>query len=107
MDMAMDYVCNKNCHECTNNDAQLCRRWVPEFQASQGEIVAELRAENAKYHNRVEESIRLVRDAMTYIVTMRQKKLISKEAFDRLSERSRRLAVFVDEIEREMREENE
>lgn len=44
---------------------------------------------------------------MTYIVTMKQKKLISKEAFNRLSERSRRLAVFVDEIEREMREEDE
>lgn len=107
MDMALDEICDKECPKCTNSDGQLCRRWVHEFQASQGELVAELRKENAHYRRRIEDALLLVRDAMTYIVTMKQKKLISKEAFNRLSERSRRLAVFVDEIEREMREEDE
>lgn len=107
MDMALDEICDKNCHECTNADGQLCRRWVPEFQARQGDLVAELRMQNAQYHQRIEESLHLVRDAMTYIITMKQKKLISREAFNRLSERARKLAVFTDEIERVMREEND
>ena len=107
MDMALDEVCDKECHKCTNSDGQLCRRWVPEFKASQGELVAELRKANEHYHKRIEEALFLVRDAMTYICILKQKKLISQEAFNRLSERSRRLAVFVDEIEKEMREEDD
>ena len=105
MDLALDEICDKECNKCTNNDAQLCRRWVPEFRMAQGEIVKQLREENRYYRERIEESWRLVRDAMTYIITMRQKKLISKEAFDRLKDRAAKLAVFTDDLEREMREE--
>ena len=104
MDLALDNICDKECSKCTNADAQLCRRWVPEFRQSQGEIVAELREENKRLSGRVDDGVKLVRDAMTYIIVLKQKKLISKEAFDRLKDRAEKLAVFTKELEEEMRE---
>jgi hypothetical protein len=106
VDLALDEICDKECNKCTNKDAQLCRRWVPEFRQSQGELVAELREENKRWCERVDEGVKLVKDAMTYIIVLKQKKLISNEAFNRLRDRAERLGVYTKELEEEMRAES-
>lgn len=93
MDLATDEVCDLQCSEGCRHGGKLCRRWVPNFEA-RPEYVQALEADNVRYRERAEECWRLAWDAMSYICTMRDEKVISKQAFTKLKERADRLGIF-------------
>lgn len=93
MDLATDEICDKECKDCTNNDAQLCRRWVQQFQA-RPEYVLELEESCRHLKERADACWNLAWDCMSYICTMRDEKVISKSAFAKLKERADRLGIW-------------
>ena len=66
---------------------------MPSFEA-RPEYVTALEADNRHYREHAEACWRLAWDAMSYIATMRDEKIISKQAFAKLKERADRLGIF-------------
>ena len=93
MDLATDYVCDMQCKDCTNKAAQLCRRWVPQFEAREP-YVLELEEDNRRLRERADACWQLAWDCMSYIASMRDERLIGKKAFEKLRERADRLGVY-------------
>ena len=93
MDLATDEVCDMQCSEGCKHGGKLCRRWVESFEA-RPDYVSALEADNRFYRERAEECWKLAWDCMSYIVTMRDEKVISRQAFKKLRERADRLGVL-------------
>lgn len=62
------------------------------FEARPGYVLA-LEEDNRHYRERADECWRLAWDCMSYIVAMRDEKVISKAAFAKLRERADRLGI--------------
>ena len=93
MDLATDEICDLQCNVGCKHGGKLCRRWVQSFEA-RPDYVQALEADNVRYREYAEKCWRLAWDAMSYIVTMRDEKVISKQAFTKLKERADRLGIF-------------
>lgn len=92
MDLATDDVCDLQCNVGCKHGGKLCRRLVDSFEARPDYVLA-LEDDNRHYCERAEECWRLAWDCMSYICTMRDEKVISREAFRRLKERADRLGI--------------
>lgn len=92
MDLATDEVCDLQCSYGCRHGGKLCRRWVPNFEA-RPEYVRALEDDNRHYRQRAQECWELAWDCMSYIVAMKDEKLITKAAFAKLKERAQRLGV--------------
>ena len=93
MDLATDDVCDLQCNVGCRHGGKLCRRWVAEFEA-RPEHVRALEEDNRRLEERARECWRLAWDCMSYIVAMRDEKLITKAAFARLRERADALGIY-------------
>lgn len=92
MDLATDEICDMQCSDGCRHGGKLCRRWVQSFEARPDYVLA-LEEDNRHYIQRAEECWRLAWDCMSYIVTMRDEKVISKAAFAKLRERADKLGI--------------
>jgi len=92
MDNALKEVCDFPCTECLHK-GMLCRRWVEQFEARPDYVTA-LERDNARYQERAEACWKLAWDCMSYICTMRDEKVISKAAFQKLRERADSLGIY-------------
>lgn len=93
MDLATDEICDLQCSDGCKHGGKLCRRWVPNFEA-RPEYVNMLEEDNRRSNERAKECWQLAWDCMSYIVEMKSKKLISKQAFARLKERADALEIY-------------
>lgn len=93
MNLATDEVCDLQCSDGCKHGGKLCRRWVPNFEA-RPDYVNALEESNRHYKARAEECWQLAWDCMSYIVTMRDEKVISKQAFAKLRERADALGIW-------------
>lgn len=93
MDLATDEVCDLQCSVGCKHGGKLCRRWVAAFEARPNYVTA-LEESNAHLKRRAEDCWKLAWDCMSYIVTMRDEKIISKKAFAKLRERADELGIY-------------